>query len=123
MKNAISMGPIAPDSPFSPAVATGNQLYVSGQLPVDAKGELVEGVAAQTAQCMDNLKALVEKAGFEMSDVVKTTVYMTDFTRFAEMSRVYSTYFSGVKPARCACEVTALARGAIVEIDCIAVKQ
>ena len=122
MKEAVAVAPIAQGTPYSPALLAGNMLFVSGQLPLDAEGHMPDDVAGQTALCMENIKALVEKAGFSMAEVVKTTVYMTDFSKFADMNAVYSTFFSGVMPARCACEVTALAKGATVEIDCIAVR-
>lgn len=122
MKKTISATAVVPGTPYSPALLAGNQLFVSGQLPLDAAGNMPADVAGQTKLCMENIKALVEKAGFTMADVVKTTVYMTDFSKFADMNAVYSTFFSGVMPARCACEVSALAKGATVEIDCIAIK-
>ena len=122
MKESVAAAPVAPGTPYSPALLAGNLLFVSGQLPLDAAGNMPADIAGQTSLCMENIKALVEKAGFTMADVVKTTVYMTDFSKFADMNAVYSTFFSDIKPARCACEVSALAKGAAVEIDCIAVK-
>lgn len=124
MKTEIKMNSTGGETPYSPALLMNQQLYVSGQLPVDPETNTIpEDIAGQTKLCMENLKALVEKAGLSMDDVVKTTVYMTDFSHFSEMNAMYRQYFTKPYPARCACEVSGLARGAAVEIECIAVAQ
>ena len=111
------------DVPFSPIVVVDNVAYVSGQLPIDEKGDLAVGVGPQTTQCLSNLLHILKKEGFDLKDVVKTTVYLTDFAKFGEMNSAYIDFFNGIKPARSACGVSMLAKGATVEIDCIAMKK
>ena len=124
MKQAVFVQPTANGTPYSPAVKVGNQLYVSGQLPIDpCKGMIPDSIYEQTCLCLERIRDLVEKAGFEMQDIVKTTVYMTDFSEFSQMNEAYMKYFSQPYPARCACEVSALAQGASVEIDCVAIQE
>lgn len=111
--------------PYSQAVDTGNLVFVSGCLPADpATGDLAEAVIeTQTARALDNLKAVLEAAGCSLSQVVKTTVFLSDMGNFAAMNGVYTKYFDGeVKPARSAVEVAALPKGAMVEIEAIAAK-
>lgn len=110
-------------SPYSPIVVRGNMAYVSGQLPVLPDGSIPEGMAAQTKACLDNMAKQLETEGFCMEDVVKTTVFITDLDRFAEMNEEYICHFEGQAPARSACEVKRLVRGALVEIECVAMKK
>jgi len=79
-----------------------------------------EGIAAQTRQCLENIKALVEAAGSSMDRVLKCTVFLTNFDDFSKMNEVYGQYFQGAPPARAAVEVSRLARGALVEIEAVA---
>ena len=109
-----------PIAPFSPAIKAGGLVFVSGQLPLDASGSMPEDVAAQTRQCMENVKALVEAAGSRMERVVKCTVFLTNMDDFGGMNEVYAQYFPDAPPARAAVEVSRLARGALVEIEAIA---
>ena len=97
-------------------------LFCSGQIPLDpATGQPVNGPAAEQAKrVMDNLRAVVEAAGFTMSDVVKTTIYLTDLGAFGEVNKVYESYFSGSFPARTTVQVAALPRGVAVEVDAVA---
>ena len=108
--------------PYSSAVKAGKTLYISGQLPIDAKtGNMPETVAEQTAQSLANVRALLESAGGSLNDVVKTTVLLADIKTFGEMNDVYGKTFSAPYHARSAFEVGALPKGAKVEIECIAV--
>ncbi|MCR5513464.1 MAG: RidA family protein [Prevotella sp.] len=108
--------------PYSQAIQVGNLLYTSGQIPVDpATGAFVEGgVKEQTRQSLTNVKAILEEAGLQMSNVVKTTVYMADMNDFADMNAVYAEFFSEPYPARSAVAVKTLPKGALVEIEVIA---
>jgi 2-iminobutanoate/2-iminopropanoate deaminase len=110
--------------PYSQAVrATDSKmLFCSGQLPLDpATSAIVDGSpAAQAEQVMKNLEAVVKAGGFDMSDVVKTTIYLTDLAFFAEINTVYESFFQGCCPARSTVQVSALPKGALVEIDAIA---
>ena len=108
--------------PYSQAVRSGTMLFVSGQIPLEPKsGEMIDGgIKPQTERVLNNLKAIIEKAGGRMEDVVKTTVYLTDLSLFTEMNDVYAKFFSQTPPARATVQVAALPKGALVEIDAIA---
>ena len=107
--------------PYSQAVVAGNMLFVSGQLPIDpATGNFAEG--GITTQSLKNLFAIVAEAGFQPSDIVKTTVFLADMADFAEMNEVYAQFFSAPFPARSAVAVKTLPKGARVEIECIAAR-
>jgi 2-iminobutanoate/2-iminopropanoate deaminase len=108
--------------PYEQALKVDGWVFTSGQIPLDPRsGTLVEGgIAAQTRQVLDNLRAVLEAAGTSMSRVVKTTVYMTNLADFQKMNDVYAEYFPQDKPARSTVGVAALPRGAMIEIDVVA---
>lgn len=110
--------------PYSQAIEANGMVFLSGQLPVDpATGEFAPGgVAEQTAQSLENIKNILAEAGLTTANIVKTTVFLADMSLFAEMNGVYATYFEGDFPARSAVAVKALPKGALVEIECIAVR-
>lgn len=109
--------------PYSQAIKSGNTVYVSGQLPVvPATGTFAEGgIAGQTRQSLENVKAILEAAGCTLNDVVKTTVLIKDMNDFAAMNAVYAEYFTKDCPARACFEVARLPKDALVEIEAIAV--
>jgi len=109
--------------PYSQAVKTGNMVFCSGQIPIDpATGEFVSGdVAEQTRQVLKNLSAVLEAAGTDLNNVVKTTVFLADMNDFTAMNEVYAEFFSENKPARATVQAARLPRDARVEIDCIAI--
>ena len=113
----------APIGPYTQAILAGKTLYVSGQIPVNpATGEIVTGIQAATEQVMQNLKAILEKAGADFSNVVKTTIFLADMGQFAPMNEVYARYFDEkTAPARETVQVAKLPKGVEVEISCIAV--
>ena len=124
MKKIIA-SPLAPKAvgPYSQAVEAGGALYISGQLPVaGATGKMAEGIEAQTRQSLDNLGHILREAGYDYSNVVKTTVLLQSIGDFAAMNAVYAGYFTSEMPARICFEVAALPMGALVEIDAVAVK-
>ena len=124
MKKIIA-SPHAPKAvgPYSQAVEAGGMLYISGQLPVDgATGTMAEGIEAQTRQSLANLGHILNEAGYSYDDVAKTTVLLADIADFGAMNAVYAEYFTGDKPARICYQVAALPMGALVEIDCVAIK-
>ena len=109
--------------PYSQAVNLNGTVYVSGQLPVNpADGTIPAGIELQTRQALDNIGAILNEAGLTYNDIVKTTVFLADLGDFAAMNAVYAEYFTQDKPARVCCQVVALPKGVLVEIDAIAGK-
>ncbi|MCW3061092.1 MAG: RidA family protein [Capsulimonas sp.] len=110
-------------APYSPAVRVGDTIYVSGQIPLDpATSRLIEGgFEDQVRQCLRNLASLLKQEGLSLDNVVKTTVFLTDLEQFAEMNKIYGTYFTGVKPARSTIQISRLPIDASIEIEAIAV--
>ena len=108
--------------PYSQAIKTGGMVYCSGQIPTDpATGEFVsEDVVEQTEQVLKNLSAVLEAAGTNLGNVVKTTVFLADMADFAAMNEVYGRYFNENKPARATVQAARLPKDARVEIECIA---
>ena len=108
--------------PYSQAVMTEKLLFISGQIPIDpVTGKIIEGgIAEQTRQVIKNIGAILESAGIEFSNIVKTTVYLKNIEDFSEMNKVYASSFSSDFPARAAFEVSALPLGALVEIEAVA---
>ncbi|MGB0562633.1 MAG: RidA family protein [Spirulinaceae cyanobacterium] len=127
MEKTVIHTPQAPDpvGPYSQAIAaTGKMIFVAGQIPLNAAGELVGGddIAAQTTQVMQNLGEILKAAGADYSNVVKTGVFLSDLNDFAAMNAVYAEYFdAATAPARATVEVAQLPKGVRVEIDCVAV--
>ncbi|QOS79542.1 RidA family protein [Paenibacillus sp. JNUCC31] len=109
--------------PYSQAIKNGNVLYTSGMLPIDAEGQLQEGIIAQTQQILTNLQNVLSEAGFSLEDVVKTSVFMTNLDHFEQMNDVYSHYFGNHHPARTTVQVAMLPRSAEIEIELVAIKR
>jgi len=106
--------------PYSQALSTGQMLYTSGQIPlVVGESEIKGDVSTQTTQVLENLKAVIQEAGAELSNVVKTTVFVTDLGDFATVNGIYAEYFGNHKPARSTVQVAALPLGAKVEIEAV----
>lgn len=110
--------------PYSQAVEAGNMIFVSGQLALDPETmNIVPGdIQEQTKQCLTNLMAILNEAGYENKDVVKVTVFLKDMNDFAKMNEIYATFFTDHKPARAAVEVARLPKDAQIEIEAVAVK-
>ena len=108
--------------PYSQAIKVGNLVYTSGQIPIDpTPGAFVEGgIKEQTRQSLANIKAILAEAGLNMSNVVKTTVFLADMNDFADMNAVYAEFFTEPYPARSAVAVKTLPKGALVEIEVVA---
>ncbi|MDE5629940.1 MAG: RidA family protein [Muribaculaceae bacterium] len=124
MKKAIATT-AAPGAigPYSQAIDTGSFVFVSGQIPVDPEtGEIPEGISAQAARSLKNLKAILEAAGLTTDNVVKTTVFLADMAHFALMNEQYAMAFNEPFPARSAVAVKDLPKGVLVEIEAIAVR-
>ena len=109
--------------PYSQAVKAGNMVFCSGQIPIDPQtGEFVSNnVAEQTRQVLKNLSAVLEAAGTDLNNVVKTTVFLADMNDFTEMNNIYAEFFSENKPARATVQAARLPKDARVEIECVAV--
>jgi len=124
-KESIVTNKVAPSqAPLSHAmrVEGSHWLFCSGQLGIDPQtGALVEGTEAQTAQALENTKALLEAGGATLADVVKATVFLADMADFPLVNEVYRRYFSEPFPTRSAMQVAGLARDARVEIECVAI--
>ena len=109
--------------PYAQAVQTGNLVFTSGQLPIDpATGAFPEGIQEQTRQVLTNASQVLAAAGTDLSHVVKTTVFLSDMANFVAMNEVYAQFFSQPFPARSAVAVKDLPKGALVEIEVLAVK-
>ncbi len=110
--------------PYSQAIDAGPFVYASGQIPIDpATGLIPEGIKAQTAQSLANVKAILEEAGLSLANVVKTTVFLADMADFVPMNEVYGETFTAPYPARSAVAVKELPKKVLVEIEVIAVKE
>ncbi|MCC7402002.1 MAG: RidA family protein [Chitinophagaceae bacterium] len=114
----------APIGPYNQAVQSGDFLFISGQICIDpASGDLKnKDIAEETHQVMHNLKAILQAAGMSFNNVVKTTIFITDMKRFAEINEVYGKYFAENFPARETVQVSALPKFVSVEISMIAAK-
>lgn len=111
--------------PYSQGIAaSGEMIFVSGQIPIDpATGKVAEGdIAAQTTQCMENIAAILAEAGATVDDIVKTTIYLKDMNDFATVNEAYGKYFEKDAPARGCVEVARLPKDMQVEIEAIAVR-
>lgn len=108
--------------PYSQGIAASGFLFLSGQVPLDpGTGQLVQGtVQEEVTRVLENLKAVLEASGSGLHRVVRTTVYLTNLEEFTAMNEVYARYFGEHRPARSTVQVSALPRGARVEIDAIA---
>lgn len=111
--------------PYSQAVRAGNFIFTSGQLPMEADtGKFVEGgVEAQAEQVLKNVKAVLEAEGYSLTDVIKATCFATNMGDFAAVNGVYAKFFDKEPPARSFVEVSALPRGAMIEIEVVAWKE
>jgi 2-iminobutanoate/2-iminopropanoate deaminase len=109
--------------PYSQGASSGELVFISGQTPLRADGTMAPGGVAEHAdQCLYNIREILGAAGLSMKDVVKTTVFMTDLGQFAAMNEVYARHFSAPFPARSTVQVSALPKGADVEIEAVAVR-
>jgi 2-iminobutanoate/2-iminopropanoate deaminase len=119
---ATAKGFVSP-SPLSQAVRVGNLIFISGQIPVDSSTLKVVSAefSVQARAVLENIKGIVEAAGISIHNVVKTTVFLTDMTRFQEMNEIYREYFPVAPPARTCVGVKELPRNAQIEIEAIAV--
>ena len=108
--------------PYSAGTRAGNFVFTAGQIPLDPEtGVMAEGIEAQTRRSLSNVKAILEAAGTDLAHVIKTTVFLQSMDDFAAMNSVYAEFFTENYPARSAVEVAKLPKGALVEIEAIAI--
>ena len=123
MKVIKTTGAPAAIGPYSQAIEVGGFLFTSGQIPLDpGGGEMPADIADQTRRVMNNLKAVLDEAGMDFSNVVKTTVFITDLADFGVVNEVYGSFFGDNPPARSCVQVAALPKGAKIEVELIAKK-
>jgi 2-iminobutanoate/2-iminopropanoate deaminase len=122
-KELRSAAAALPIGPYSQGIQVGNLVFVAGEKGIDPKtGKLVEGgIAAETRQTFENIKAILAEAGATLDDAVTSTVHMTDLSEFQDMNRVYAEYFQAAPPGRTTVQVVALPGGAHIEITIMAV--
>jgi 2-iminobutanoate/2-iminopropanoate deaminase len=123
MKKIISTSDApAAIGPYSQAIRSGNFIFCSGQIPLDPKsGEMVaDDIGAQTRRVLDNISGLLKSEDLSLGDVVKTTIFLTDLGNFQIVNEIYGSYFNNQPPARSTVQVSALPKGAKIEIEVIA---
>ena len=127
MANKVVSTEKAPQAigPYSQGMLAGNMIYTSGQLGIDpANGEIVStSIQDEARQSLKNVEAVLKEAGVELSDVIKTTVFVKDLGQFTDINKIYSEFFSEHKPARSCVEVARLPKDANIEIEAIALKK
>jgi len=114
--------PNASKYPFSPAIRAGDYIFVSGQggFQDPETGETIEGIKAQTRQCLQNMKQVLEAAGSSLDDVVKVTVFLGNVADYAKMNEVYQSYFPNDLPARSTAVTGLVIPDMLIEMECIA---
>ena len=124
MKQISTTNAPAAIGPYSQALSAGNLTFVSGQIPVDpATGLMADTIEEQATQALTNLKHVLAAAGLDMSNVIKTAVFLADLNDFPVVIRIYESFFEAPYPARSCVQVAGIPKGALVEIECIAVKE
>jgi len=122
-KEIIRTGGSVADAPYSPGVLTGNTLYCSGRLGTNpATGKLGKDIAEQTTFALESIKAILNDAGMDMSDVVNVNVFLKNLEDFGAMNQAYKVFFPTDAPARATVQVAGIVNNGLVEISCIAVK-
>lgn len=117
---ATSKAPAAVGA-YSQAIKASNLIFTSGQLPMDGSGEIIKGdIGDMTIQCLKNVKAILNEAGADVSDIIKVTVFVTDVGNFSTINEAYAKFFGDHKPARSLVEVSKLPKDAEIEIEAIA---
>lgn len=123
-KNVIPIAKVPAVGPYSQAVEAGGFVFCSGQIPLEPRTGVVVGgdIRAATRQVMANLETVLGEAGLSIKDVVKTTIYLVNLDDFPAVNEIYGTYFDGAFPARATVQVAGLPKGAMIEIDAVAVR-
>ena len=122
MAKQIINVPNAPNLPFSPAIRAGDYIFVSGQGGFEnpKTGEAIKDIEAQTRQCLENMKQVLQAAGSSLDDAVKVTVFLNNVADYAKMNKVYRSYFPNAQPARSTAGTGLVISGMLIEMECIA---
>ncbi|NLX53078.1 MAG: hypothetical protein GXY72_13365 [Deltaproteobacteria bacterium] len=123
-KKILASETLKTSGPYSCAVEAGGLIFISGQLPVDpATGELIPEIRPAARQVLVNLQILLEENGLALANIVKTTIFLKNMTDFAAVNEIYAEFFSSQPPARSTVEVASLPKGALLEIEAVAVRR
>lgn len=123
-KKIITVDKLPVLGPYSTAVEADGLIFISGQIPLNpATGEVIKDVKTATRQVLMNIKTILQETGLTMTHVVKTTIFLTNMAAFPAVNEIYSEYFAQEPPARSTIEVSALPKGAPLEIEAIAVRK
>jgi 2-iminobutanoate/2-iminopropanoate deaminase len=123
-KNIIASSKFPVFGPYSAAVEANDIIFISGQLPIDpANGEIINDIKAATKQVLLNIKTILEKTGLDMSHVVKTTIFLKNIADFSAVNEIYADFFPQEPPARSTIEASVLPKGALIEIEAIAIRK
>lgn len=124
MKQISTPNAPAAIGPYSQGLRSGNMVFISGQIPVDpATGEMAVGIEAQAKQALTNLRNVLAAAGLSTKNVIKTTVFLADLKDFPTVNAIYESFFLAPYPARSCVQVAGIPKGALVEIECIAIDE
>lgn len=124
MKKIISKNAPAALGPYSQAIEVNNLIFVSGQLPIDSKNNIISSeIKEATKLCFENIENILIEAKVNLENVIKVNIFLKDLENFQAMNEVYATFFSEPYPARACVEVARLPKDSIIEIECIAYKK
>ncbi|MGA3279628.1 MAG: Rid family detoxifying hydrolase [Smithella sp.] len=123
-KNVIASTEFPVSGPYSAAVEANDFIFISGQLPIDpATGEIINDIKTATRQVLINIQAILKKTDLDMSDIVKTTIFLKNITDFPVVNEIYAGFFPEEPPARSTIEASVLPREALIEIDAVAIRR
>jgi 2-iminobutanoate/2-iminopropanoate deaminase len=123
-KNVIASTEFPVSGPYSAAVEANDFIFISGQLPIDpATGEIINDIKTATRQVLINIQAILKKTDLDMSDIVKTTIFLKNITDFPVVNEIYAGFFPEEPPARSTIEASLLPKGALIEIDAVAIRK
>jgi len=123
-KNVIASTEFPVSGPYSAAVEANDFIFISGQLPIDpATGEIINDIKTATRQVLLNIQAILKKTDLDMSDIVKTTIFLKNITDFPVVNEIYAGFFPEEPPARSTIEASVLPKGALIEIEAIAIRK
>ncbi len=123
-KNIITVDELPVFGPYSAAVEANDFIFISGQIPLNpATGKIIDEIKTATKQVLTNIQTILRRAGLEMTNVLKTTIFLTNMADFSAVNEIYADFFPQDAPARSAVEVSALPKGALIEIEAIATRR